>query len=148
MRTDVKIDDVDVKCPNVPRAGFSKRIASVGDFIVYNESSDNGHIVSRIARVVGRVTVPKSEANEPEVKGWVVAMVLSSDCTHCSEEWVNPAAITQVRSVPRKLFEFFIRHTLPSVNTLRHALDDGYVCEHYLATAGLDVTTETTEATE
>lgn len=137
MRTDCKINTRSVKCPNAWHLGFGLRVANVGNLIVYKEYHKDASFALRTGRMIGRITAPKIEPTDSEIEGWILAMVLSDDCTHLFERWINPEWVTEVREMPANLLRFLAQPDWPDYNTMRRAGERGSLSEHYIAASGL-----------
>lgn len=125
MRTDVKIDKREIRCPNASAVGSSRKVAVPDDCILY----DDGHGL-RLARVLGRVSAPATGSGETrteEVKGWALAMVMADNHRHTYERWVNPKDIKDVFSPSPKLAALF-NSPVVSVD-VREALAKGELSE-------------------
>lgn len=137
MRTDCKINTRSVKCPNARLIGFGLGVANVGNLIVYKEFHADDSYSTRTARMIGRVSAPQLDPEGDEIKGWLLVLALSDDCTALYERWVNPQWVVEVREVPTTLLRFFAQPTLPPADVLRRKGESGYLSEHYLAKSGL-----------
>lgn len=131
MRTDCKIDNRAIPCPNASLLGYAYGRAKAGHCVTYREGDK-----VRLARVLGRVTAPALPGDASPVKGWALVMALSEDGTHAYERWINPANITRVFDAPTNLAAFFFAPTLPyGVATMRRLMEHGTICDSYVAEA-------------
>lgn len=127
MRTNVKIDNVAVTGPNASTIGFAKHKVKRGDVFTYNDGT-----CQRIARSLGRITAP-SEGSAPAVSGFVLAMVIGSDCSFAYERWIDPKDITEIVDCPTKFMQWFFQPEIPyPAQTMRNVLASGAASERYL----------------
>lgn len=137
MRTDCTVNTRPVKCPNATRLGYGLGVANVGDLIVYKEYYNDDSFKLRVARMIGRVTAPKIASDDSEVKGWILAMVLSDNHCHIYERWVNPGYVIEVRKLPTNILRFFAQPVWPDHLTMRKAGEYGSLSDHYIAESGV-----------
>ena len=126
MRTDCKISRKSVVCPNASLLGHAKGTAKVGDLVVYKEAyMDDSHSL-RAARMIGTIDYapPIGDDTKP-VKGYLLVLALSNDCTHCYERWINPKDVIEVRDNPSAFAAWFFQDRLPDADTARRLAEYG-----------------------
>ena len=126
MRTDCKISRKSVRCPNASLLGHAKPVAKVGDLVVYKEPYTDGSYSSRAARMIGTVDYAPPIGNDTKpVKGYLLVLALSNDCTFCYERWINPKDVIEVRDNPSAFAAWFFADKLPDADTARRLAEYG-----------------------
>ena len=132
MRTDVKINEKQVICPNASLLGYSTCKCRVGYFLVYKETYTDGSYNTRLARMIGRI----EKAPEKELIGHIVALALDDNGSHGYERWVDPKDVLEVyapQHVSAFATWFFSGEKLPyGHNMLRKLSDYGTLSAHYI----------------
>lgn len=118
MRHDATIDKKQVRCPKASTIGHSKRVARVGDFIVFNDAAQNQQ--KTLGRMIGRV----SFANMPGgawIKNYLVVLKIDTSFYGVRERWVDPKDVLEVRD-PKDMIDRYRE-------VVTHFLSDDF-CKH------------------
>ncbi len=128
MRSDCKIDDRKVACPNTSHLGFDLPFLKAGLCFVYE--SDAG---LHFARSLGHVTAPAIGDDKEPFDG-IVAMVLSEDHTFAFERWIEPHRVRQIFHAPTEFMAWFLQPSLPyDADTMRRLMEYGTVAQTHIA---------------
>lgn len=125
MRTDAKIDGVQVRVPNVPFLGYNKPFAQKGDIVVWNDDGSR-----RVCRVAGRVHfAPATPDGTREIRDWLFLVALSDSLSDLWVRWVPPEEIEECFSMEdyasriRKTLDKLLDPTFRSKNPYDIAAD-------------------------
>lgn len=132
MRTDVKIDNRAVACPNASTLGFGEYKCKTGDvinFMVESETAFTGRSHNQeIARSIGRITTLGG-------KVFILALRLSHGLDSCHECWVNPKDVTRIERPDRSaaFMAWFMQPKLPyKADLLRKLAEHGTLNGSYI----------------
>lgn len=94
-----------VICPNASLIGHSTNKARVGSWIHYGDAAG-----SHVGRMIGRIEWAEPVGGDStNVKGWIVALVLTMENRSCSVRWINPKDVLHVYSdTPKAFLEWFV----------------------------------------
>lgn len=125
MRTDCKVDNVRVICPNASLLGYGTRKMKAGKCFTYGTED-------HVARSLGRVTVLENVDNRIVEKSYVLAAVLFHG-QFMTERWVDPKDVREIFEAPTKIATFFYQPKLPyDAHTMRRLMEHGTMSEHFV----------------
>lgn len=125
MRTDCKIDNRQIICPNASLLGYGTCKMKAGKCFTYGTED-------HIARSLGRVTALETIDNRRVEKSYVLAAVLYHG-QFMTERWVDPKDVREIFDVPAKIAAFFYQPKLPyDAHTMRRLMEHGTMSEHFV----------------
>lgn len=131
MSTDCKIDNRKVACSNASLIAGGTYFLKAGMLFTYETGAGIA-----VARSLGRVSASASQAGGLAVDGWILAMVLSDDCSFVFERWVNPADVRRIIASPSKMAAFFFAPELAyDAQMIRRLMAYGTLSEAYVEKA-------------